>query len=151
MAYSQTLIVIHTIQWIHSLCEFLQSDEFMTLCEFIQSNEFIYYVNSYNQMNSWHYVNSYIRLIHIFEFTLLCEFTQIDEFICMNSCSLINLSDMPLATREILYSQDWELLLDLKLSKSKLDITCVYLYPRSSVSQKRVLQLPWSTNVQSEG
>jgi hypothetical protein len=32
--------------------------------------------------------------------------------------------------------------LDLTLSKSKLDIAHAYLYARSSVSQKTVLQLP---------
>ena len=136
---------IHVIMWIHT------SDEFTTLCEFIQSDDITHYVNSYNQMNSRHYVNSYIRWIHMFKFTLLCEFTQTDEFTCMNSCSFINLSGMPLAPREVLYLQDWELLLDLTLSKSKLNITRAYSYARSSVSQKIVLRLPWSTNVQSEG
>ncbi len=122
---------IQVIMWIHT------SDEFTTLCEFIQSNEFTYYVNSYNQTNSRHYVNSYIKWIHMFEFTLLCEFTQTDEFTCMNSCSFINLSGIPSAPREVLYSQDRELLLDLTLSKSKLDITHAYSYTRSSVSQKK--------------
>jgi hypothetical protein len=75
----------------------------------------------------------------MFEFTLLCEFTQTDEFTCMNSCFFINLSGMPLAPREVLFLQDWELLLDLTLSKSELDITCAYLYAQSSVSQKIVL------------
>ncbi len=123
------------IMWIHT------SDEFMILCEFIQSDELTHYVNSYNQMNSQYFLNSYIRWIYMFA----------DEFTCMNSCSFINLSGMGLAPREVLYSQDWELLLDLTLSKSKLNITCAYLYTQSSVSQKIVLQLPWSTNVQSEG
>ncbi len=136
---------IHVIMWIHT------SDEFTTLCEFIQSDEVSYYVNSYNQMNSRHYVNSCIRWIHMFKFTLLCEFTQTVEFTCMNSYSLINLSGMPSAPREDLYSQDWELLLDLILWKTKLDITCVYSYAWLSVLQKIVLQLPWPTNVQSEG
>jgi hypothetical protein len=65
----------------------------------------------------------------------------VDEFTCMNSCSFINLSGMPLATREVLYLQDWELLLDLTLSKSKLDITRAYLYMRSSVLQKNSIAI----------
>ncbi len=56
-----------------------------------------------------------------------------------------NLSGTPLVLREVLYLQDWELLLDLTLSKSKLDITRVYLYAQSSVSQKKVSQLHVST------
>jgi hypothetical protein len=44
-----------------------------------------------------------------------------------------------------------EPLLDLTLSKSELNIARAYLNARSSVSQKIVSQLPWSTKVQSEG
>ncbi len=129
------------IRWIHVIMWIQTSDEFTTLCEFIQSDDITHYVNSYNQMNSRHYVNSYIRWIHMFA----------DEFTCKNSCSFINLSGMPSAPREVLYSQDWELLLDLTLLKTKLDITGVYLHTLSSVLQKIVLRLPWSTNVQSKG
>jgi hypothetical protein len=50
-----------------SLCEFIQSDEFMLLCEFIQSEEF----------------TSLCEFIQSDKFTLLCEFIQLDEFISL--------------------------------------------------------------------
>ncbi len=162
------IIWIHVIMWIHTSYEFMSSCEFryqMNSRHYVNSyirwihdimwihtsNEFTHYVNSYNQMNLRHYVNSYIIWIHMFEFTLLYKCTQTDELTCTNSCSLINLSGMPLAPREVLYLQDWELLLDLTLSKSMLNIIRAYLYAQSSVLQKIVLPLPWSTNVQSGG
>jgi hypothetical protein len=55
----------------------------------------------------------------------------------MNSCSLINLAGMPLVPREVLYSQDWEFLLDLTLPKSKLDITHAYSYVQLNALQKK--------------
>ncbi len=112
--FTSNIMWIHTIRWIHAIMWIQTSYEFTSLCEFI------------HHMNSLHYVNSYIRWIHMFEFTLLCEFTQTDEFICLNSCSLINLSGMPLAPREVLHLQDWELFV-------RFDIVKVYARHHSCI------------------
>ncbi len=106
------------IIWIHTLCEFIQSDEFTSLCEFI------YHMNSYIiwiLTIKWIHFIMWIHTIN--EFTSLCEFIQSDEFrslykkiihhmkhgLFWRKSSLINLSGMPLVPREVLqvYQANW--------------------------------------------